>query len=205
LIRPATDADLEALAETLALAFADDPVWGWGFEGSEPGRLGADARESKLAALRRVFGFLAAAALPHGWVWLSGDGAAVSVWIPPGEAEMSVADEARFPAVVQEACGPRVAPRILGLMEAFERAHPHGPPHYYLSLLATHPGHAGKGLGMNLLAANLETIDDAGGTAYLESSNPANVGRYERLGFRPEREVPLSDGIAVTQMWRRSS
>ncbi len=205
MIRLATEADLEPLAETLALAFADDPVWGWGFEGSEPDRPGADARESKLAALRKVFGFLAAAALPHGWVWLSGDGAAVSVWIPPGKAEMSAADEARFPVVVRRACGPRVAPRILGLMDAFERAHPHGPPHYYLSLLATHPEHAGQGLGMNLLAANLEAIDEAGEIAYLESSNPANLGRYERLGFRPEREVPLLEGIAVTQMWRRSS
>ena len=35
-----------------------------------------------------------------------------------------------------------------------ERAHPDEAPHYYLSLLGTHPAQRGKGLGMALLAAS---------------------------------------------------
>jgi GNAT superfamily N-acetyltransferase len=199
LIRPATAADLEAVGETLALAFEHDPVWGWGFADLEGGE---GARERKLAGLRAVFGFAAAAALAYEWVWISGDAAAVALWIPPGVPEMSAEDAERFPAVVRDACGPRVAPRALALMEAFERVHPAEPAHYYLSVLGTHPDHAGQGLGMGLVAANLELIDAEGATAFLESSNPANLRRYQRLGFRPDREVELVGDLTATQMWR---
>ena len=127
---------------------------------------------------------------------------AVALWIPPGEPEMSPAEAERLPALIEEACGPVSAPRVSALMEAFERTHPSEPPHFYLSLLGTHPDHAGHGFGMGLLAANLEEVDAAGAPAYLESSNAANVPRYERLGFRPLSEVELVPGIPATQMWR---
>jgi ribosomal protein S18 acetylase RimI-like enzyme len=192
--RTATESDLPAVAETLARAFEDDPAWGWAFED--------DDRERKLAATATVFGFLAAAALDLGWVRMSDGAEAVALWIPPGEPEMSPADAERFPAVVTAACNPVSAQRVLGMMEAFDRNHPHGPPHYYLSLLATHPDHAGQGHGMALVAACLEEIDAAGAPAFLESTNPANIPRYEAAGFRPDREADLIEGRTVTQMWR---
>ncbi len=77
--RVVTEADLGAVAETLALAFEHDPVWGWGFEAAD--------RERKLAGLRGVFGFAARAAAGYGWVRMAGDAEAVALWIPPGEAE----------------------------------------------------------------------------------------------------------------------
>jgi GNAT superfamily N-acetyltransferase len=194
-MRVATEEDLPRVGETLALAFEHDPVWGWGFEEAD--------RERKLAALRAVFGFCAAAALGHGWVRVTDECEAVALWIPPGKPEMSAADEERFPHLVREVCGPGSGSRVLALMEAFERNHPHEPPHFYLSLLGTHPDHAGRKLGAGLVADCLEEIDAAGAPAYLESSNPANVARYERLGFRPDREVELVPGIVGTQMWRR--
>jgi GNAT superfamily N-acetyltransferase len=127
---------------------------------------------------------------------------AVALWIPPGVPEMSPAQAERLPALIEEACGPESAPRVSALMAAFERTHPTEPPHFYLSLLGTHPDDAGHGHGIGLLAANLEEIDAAGAPAYLESSNPANVRRYEHLGFRPRRELDLVPGIPATQMWR---
>jgi GNAT superfamily N-acetyltransferase len=192
--RVAGEEDLPAIAEALALAFESDPVWGWGFEEAE--------RERKLAGLRAVFGFCAAAALPLGWVRVSAGVEAAAIWIPPCEPEMSEADAERFPAFVRESCGAQSGPRVLALLDAFERTHPHEPAHFYLSLLATHPDHAGRALGAGLVAANLEEIDARGAPAYLESSNPANLGRYERLGFRPRGEVELVPGIPATQMWR---
>ena len=58
---------------------------------------------------------------------------------------------------------------------------------------------------MTLLAANLAQIDDEGMPAYLESSNPANDHRYERLGFRRIGQFTLpDDGPVVTTMWRAS-
>jgi GNAT superfamily N-acetyltransferase len=192
--RVAGEEDLAAIGETLARAFEHDPVWGWAFEDAE--------RERKLSALAAVFGFCAAAALAAGWVRVTDGVESVAVWIPPGVPEMSRQDAERFPDVVQSACSAAAAARVLDLMAAFERTHPHQPPHFYFSLLGTDPDHAGRGFGVGLLAANLEEIDAAGAPAYLESSNPANLPRYERLGFRPRDEVELVPGISGTQMWR---
>jgi ribosomal protein S18 acetylase RimI-like enzyme len=194
--RVATVADLPAIGETLGRAFEHDPLWGWAFEDA--------ARERKLVSLSTVFGFFAGAALDFGWVRVSDGVEAVALWIPPGSPEMTPADEERMPGVVAEACEPEPAARVMEMLDAFERNHPHEPPHFYLSLLATHPDHAGKRLGVDLVADNLEEMDaaDPPAPAFLESSNPRNVARYERLGFRPVREVELVAGLSGTQMWR---
>jgi ribosomal protein S18 acetylase RimI-like enzyme len=195
-MRVATTDDLGAAGETLARAFEHDPLWGWAFEDSD--------RERKLTALAAVFGFFAGAALDLGWVRVTDAVEAVALWIPPGSPEMSPADEERLPGVIAAACAPDSAARVTELVEAFEKHHPHEPPHFYLSLLATDPDHAGHGLGVGLVADCLAEIDagDPPAAAFLESSNPANVARYERLGFRPTREVELVDGLGATQMWR---
>ncbi len=195
-MRVATETDLEAIGRTLAGAFEHDPLWGWAFEESE--------RERKLAALAEVFGFCAAAAIGLGWVRVTDGVEAVALWIPPGSPERSPADEERLPGIVEAACGPRAAARVLELFGSFEANHPHEPPHFYLSLLGTHPDHAGHGHGFGLVAECLAEIDagDPAAPAFLESSNPANVPRYERLGFRPTRELELIPGVSGTQMWR---
>ena len=198
-MRVATIDDQDAAAETLALAFEHDPLWGWAFADAE--------RERKLAALAAVFGFFVAGALDLGWVRVTDGVEAVSLWIPPGSPELSPADEERLPGVIAAACGPDSAARVTELLAAFERNHPHEPPHFYLSLLATHPDHAGRGLGVALVADCLAEIDagDPPAAAFLESSNPANVARYERLGFRPTHEVELLEGLTGLQMWRAPS
>jgi GNAT superfamily N-acetyltransferase len=197
--RVAERADLDRIGEALALAFEHDPLWGWAFEDA--------SRERKLTALRSVFGFFAGAALDFGWVRVTDGVEAVALWIPPGSPEMSPADEERMPGVIAEACGPESASRVSELLDAFERHHPHELPHFYLSLLATHPDHAGHGFGVGLVAANLAEMDagDPPAPAFLESSNPRNLARYERLGFRPTREVELIAGLSGTQMWRPPS
>jgi ribosomal protein S18 acetylase RimI-like enzyme len=195
-MRVAERADLGAIGEALARAFEHDPLWGWAFEDA--------SRERKLAALAEVFGFFAGGALDFGWVRVTDGVEAVALWIPPGSPELTPADEERMPGVVAEACGPESAARVMEMLDAFDRNHPHEPPHFYLSLLATHPDHAGKRLGVGLVAACLAEIDagDPPAAAFLESSNPRNVARYERLGFRPTRDVELIAGLTGTQMWR---
>src|SRR5262249_46351077 len=127
---------------------------------------------------------------------------AAAVWIPPGGTELSEADEALLEPLVEELEGPRAA-EILELFERFEAAHPHDEEHYYLSLLGTHPAHAGKGLGMALLAESLQRIDAEHVAAYLESSNPANNHRYERYGYRKIGEFfPPGGEVPITTMWR---
>ena len=56
---------------------------------------------------------------------------------------------------------------------------------------------------MALLDHNLATIDGEGMPAYLESTNPANVARYESRGFRRVGEfIRPGEGLPVARMWR---
>lgn len=188
--RVATGNELDAITETLTLAFREDPVWSWGFS----------VRERGLQPMRTAWGLFLGSALAHGWVWRTDDGSAVALWVPPGKPDLAPADEERFEPLMREALAADAA-RLLEAFERFEEARPQ-EPHYYLSLLGTHPEHTGQGWGMGLLADNLARIDAEGGAAYLESSNPANVPRYERLGFVVFDEFAVSEDIVVAQMWR---
>jgi GNAT superfamily N-acetyltransferase len=192
--RVATKADLDAVAETMALAFYADPVWGWAFPDAE----------RRLEQHRAVWGFAIESALDYGWVRMTGTGvcAAAALWIPPGRPELRPEDAARFEPMLAGLLGDE-APRVLDTFARFDRAHPADRPHYYLSLLATHPDHRGRGLGMALLAENLARIDAEGAAAYLESTNPDNHRRYEGVGFARWGGFELGeDGPLVTQMWR---
>ena len=53
------------------------------------------------------------------------------------------------------------------------------------------------------LAENLAEIDRARLPAYVESTNPVNVARYEAVGFAVSGGFALpDDGPDVTTMWR---
>jgi GNAT superfamily N-acetyltransferase len=187
-LRTATASDLDRLTTTLTAALETAPLWSWAFP---------DPKD--MAVWWRL---LLSSALRFPWVWVSGDYAAVSSWIPPGESELTEEAEERIEPLLTELIGPR-APAVVELVNRFEAAHPSERPHYYLNLLGTHPEQRGRGLGMALLAENLERTDAEGFPAYLESSNPANNVRFERLGFRRVGEFTTPGGErTVTTMWR---
>jgi GNAT superfamily N-acetyltransferase len=186
--RVATASDLDGLVDTFTVAFTHDPVWSWAFP---------DSRD--LAVWWRL---LIGSALRYPFVWLTGDYAAASVWIPPEGTELTEDEEARVEPLLHELIGPR-ARSVIELLKRFEACHPRESPHYYLSLLGVHPDHRGKGLGMALLAENLRALDAENAAAYLESSNPVNDRRYERLGFkRVGRFTTPDEGRVVATMWR---
>src|SRR6478672_11570206 len=128
------------------------------------------------------WGFIIAGALRYPWVLMTEGCEAASVWIPPGGTKIAPEAEARVAPLLEELVGER-AGEVMELLDRFEAAHPRNEPHYYLSLLGTHPSHTGRGIGMGLLAENLARIDRERMPAYLESSNPANNHRYQRYGF----------------------
>ena len=124
------------------------------------------------------------------------------MWVPPGCVELTPQQEGDVTATLRRLCGPR-ADLVLECFAVFEEHFPRAEPVHYLSLLATADRHRGRGLGMGLLRADLAALDRAGAPAYLESTNPANLRRYEGAGFRHYGSFALpGGGPLVTQMWR---
>ena len=193
--RVAVPEDTNKIARTLAEAFFLDPVWGWAFN---------DPTHRK-AQHEAWFRLLIRSAVPFQWVWTTPHYEAVSVWVPPGCPELSEADEARLGPLLEESLGAR-AELVLEVFDRFEAARPRTQDHYYLSLLGTHTEHRGSGIGMSLLADNLAQLDAVRMPAYLESTNPDNLRRYESVGFEVCGAFDLPDGgPTVTTMWREPS
>lgn len=191
-VRVATVRDLDAITNTITLAFRDDPVWGRAFASPDGGD----------AAARDLWRAYLEGSLRYPWTWLTEDAEAVSVWYPPGGTELSPEQEEGFERLLVDRLGP-TAGSVLELLARFAVSHPRTEPHYYLSLLGTHPDHRGQGIGMALLADNLASIDAEHLPAYLESTNPANNHRYERLGFAAVGSFTVpGDGHVITTMWR---
>ena len=192
--RLATETDAAAITATLAAAFDADPLWSWAFPDDDKRR----------AQYKAFFGLFVESAIPNGWVWTTDQAAAVAVWTPPGKSELSDEAEAKVEPFLTAELGAH-AKAVLHVIEQFEVACPSERDFYYLSLLGTHPDQRGHGIGMRLLATNLSRIDAERMPAYLESSNPANNKRYERLGFEPHTEFSTPDGErTVTTMWREA-
>lgn len=188
----ASPTEAGAVASTLAAAFSDDPVWSWAFP--EPER-----RRSQLLAL---WGLYVVGGIDHGWVWTTPRYEAVAVWVPPDCEELGEPHASELDPLLDDLLGSR-ADLVREVFSRFEEAHPREQSYFYLSFLGTHPDHRGMGIGMALLAETLARIDRQHMPAYLESSNPANLARYESVGFRIRGHFDLPErGPAVTTMWR---
>jgi GNAT superfamily N-acetyltransferase len=184
--------DLDAVINTITLAFHNDPVWSWAFP--DPA--------ARPAQFRKWWPVLVEGALAQGFTWLTPGAETISVWIRPGRPELTDEAEALVLPILEDLLGARSRTVLEGLLR-FETAHPHDEPHYYLSFVATHDDHRGQGIGEQLLAQNLALIDAEHLPAYLESSNPKNHARYQRLGFEPRDEFSMpDDGPPVLTMWR---
>lgn len=191
-LRVATSDDAGSITALITEAFRADPLWSWAM--SRP-----DGTTHHHAALWRIF---VDGAVRYPATWTTDGYEAVSVWIPPGGTEVSADQEEDLVRTAREVLGPR-ADEYLELLDRFDEAHPRDEPHHYLSLLATASAARGRGLGMALLRANLDTLDNHGQAAYLESSNPANDHRYESVGFEKVGEFSApGDGPRVSTMWR---
>jgi GNAT superfamily N-acetyltransferase len=192
-VRLARPEDAPAVVETITAAFFHDPLWSWAFP-DESRRAGQ---------YRRWWALFVRSGIANGWTWVTGGCEAVALWVPPGADELRPEDAAQERPLLDELLGDW-APTVDAMLRRFEAAHPETELHYYLSFLATHPDHRGQGLGVGVLRENLEMIDAQHMPAYLESSNPVNVPRYERLGFVSVGEFFARDdgGPSVTQMWR---
>lgn len=180
------------MLDTISRAFFRDPVWSWVFPDEE--QRGADYAE--------WWEFAIGAGLRNDSIQVTRSCEAVAIWIPPGLPEFTDEDDARAEAFLRRACARR-ADEVLDAVAQFEAWHPRAEPHWYLSVVATHPDARGGGLGVRLIEHQLAQVDALHLPAYLESSNPTNLTRYGRLGFEARDEFRMGDdGPLVTTMWR---
>jgi ribosomal protein S18 acetylase RimI-like enzyme len=194
-IRRATEADIPRIARLFAAAFAADPVFDW------LARTGTKRPD----ALHRFFTWiLARRTLAYDETWITGDGQAAATWIPPYAATSSsrLAEDFRLLPVMLRLTGISRLSRGAAMAAAMEHAHP-DLSYFYLAFIAVAPRMQGAGRGSALLRQTLQGADEARAHAYLENSNPRNLGLYERAGFTVTREIKArADAPPVYAMWR---
>jgi GNAT superfamily N-acetyltransferase len=176
LVRPATGADRGPVIDTFMAAFVEDPALRFFF----PGAMYAEHAPAFIGALfdRRV---------GAGTIWVADGGVSVAMWDGPGTGSYAEPPAEFDPPPAQLPSGVRARleaydAAVLGMLP--------GGPYWYLGVLATHPDRAGQGLGRAVMAAGLREAAAAGLPAYLETTNPANVGLYRRTGWDVVAQVP---------------
>jgi ribosomal protein S18 acetylase RimI-like enzyme len=192
-VRKATLADAPRLAQALASAFQDDPVIAWIFPDEQRRRAVLPAfMEFRLRKL----------AFPHDQVWMTADGTAAAVWLPPpGRWPLSRRQRLRLLPPLVRFFWLRTVSVLAGL-ERMEQRHPDDRSHWYLFILGTEAAAQGRGLGSALLAHMLAGVDADGMPAYLESSSERNLALYGRHGFEVTGEVAIPGGPRIWPMWR---
>lgn len=184
--RKAAAEDLSAVCGTLAAAFFDDPVFGWGMPA-------ADRRRQILPAF---FAIVSEAYLAYGEIYTTDDLVAAAVWAPPGIED----DGERLVAALADVSG-EYAQTLFEAFELMDKQHPRDP-HHYLFFLGTRPERQAQGIGSALMRPVLDRCDRDGVPAYLEATSERNRRFYLRHGFEVTGEIRLPDGPSMWPMWR---
>ncbi|MEH3129496.1 MAG: GNAT family N-acetyltransferase [Mycolicibacterium neoaurum] len=194
-VRPAARSDVDALCRVLGRAFFDDPVMAWMLPDPQ-------VRRRKLHKL--FAGLTRHHHLARGGVEVActeSGIAAAALWDPPGQWRHTAAEELRAAPSMLLTFGGAVR-RGMQVSELMKRSHP-DEPHWYLAVIGSDPSVRGGGFGHALMRSRLDRCDAEFAPAYLESSNPDNIGYYQRFGFEVTGEITLSDGGPVMYpMWR---
>ena len=180
--------DAEQAIGVIVLAFGTDPAARWTYP---------DPQQylTHFPTIVRAFG---GRAFAHGTGHHVSGFAGAALWLPPGVTP----DEQALAAIVRASVPAARHSEVFGVFEQMGRHHPH-EPHWYLPLIGVDPLHQGRGLGSALLQHALRQCDRAHVPAYLESSNPRNIGLYLRHGFEVMGEIRVGAAPLVTPMVRR--
>ncbi|HZR51826.1 MAG TPA: GNAT family N-acetyltransferase [Streptosporangiaceae bacterium] len=183
--------DSEDLSQLIADALHDDEVSRWLLPSP--------------VIRRRIFpdyfALLVRRAMTGGLVYTTPGRTGVALWLPAGEHPS--ADPGAQSDQLAEITGPWAGQfRVFDTVLA--RHHPAGRAHHHLAILAVRPGQQGRGTGTALLAAHHTWLDQHGTPAYLEASSTRTRDLYQRHGYEPRPDSPISlpDGPRMWPMWR---
>ena len=131
----------------------------------------------------------------------SPDICAAALWDPPGQWRHTTVEELRAAPSMLLAFGTALR-RGMQVSDLMKQHHPE-EPHWYLAVIGSDPAVRGAGLGHALMSSRLDRCDAEAAPAYLESSNPDNIGYYQRFGFEVTGELTVPGGPTLYPMWRR--
>jgi ribosomal protein S18 acetylase RimI-like enzyme len=197
LVRSAATAELDVVAEVLADAFREDPIFDWILRNDE-------RRDS---ARVQFFRGWTADEFEHDRrihvVERDGSIVSASLWTdPPGAQPSPRLALLRSLWGMRELTGLARFPRFARMVMSSEARHPRFP-HYYLGAIGSARSARGSGAGSTMIRATLEESDAAGLPTYLESSNPRNLSFYWRHGFHVIDELRFGrNAPALTLMLR---
>lgn len=189
-IRSASATDATAIGLSMSNAFQDDPSFAWCIPESS----------DRMRHLPSFFGIVVDALLRWGRCYCTSDGAAASLWVPPGVKPLTEEQTARLRGVF-ESVGADASARFVALIESMDSHHPH-QEHCYLWFLGVSRRVQNQGLGCSLLRSGLDWCDEHSVAAYLEATNPRNRGLYERHGFEVTGELTANGSPPMWTMWR---
>ncbi|MGE0309525.1 MAG: GNAT family N-acetyltransferase [Acidimicrobiia bacterium] len=188
-VRVASVADRADVVSTVVASFVADPAFRHFFPDDSTYRACATSFVEYLFDKR----------VEHSSVWVTPGCEAVALWSPPASAiteeQRSAAEHRRREMIA--AVGPDAAARLARYDETVDAALPVDGDFWYLGILACHPDHAGSGLGRHVLDAGIRHVRSLGATAYLETTNPANVGYYQRAGWVEATRIDTGEPSAI--------
>ncbi len=173
-VRLARAADRDRVVTTVVEAFRQEPAFGYFF--ADPA-----AYDEQAPAL---VGHLFDQRLGFDSIWVVDDGAAVSMWNPPGAETADLTEE----------IAPGVSARTVERVHQYDAlVHPLLPrePFWYLGVLATHPDHAGRRWGRLAMEAGLERARADRLPAALETTRDDNVRLYTASGWQVSGAVTV--------------
>jgi ribosomal protein S18 acetylase RimI-like enzyme len=131
--------------------------------------------------------------------YLSQDGRAAAIWLPPG----ATPDREAIDNLMQAGIADARKEEVFGMLGLMRQTHP-ADDHSYLQFLGADPACQGMGYGTALLERSLSAVDDTHLPAFLVSSNARNQPLYERFGFRVTQTVQSGSAPSVWPMLREA-
>lgn len=189
-IRKPAAAETTRLADVLASAFQDDPVFTWWIPDDDRRR----------ATLPPFFGLFVEAFRPHDLIYADAETTGTAVWGPPSNP-LGIEDEEAFGSRMEQIVAEVDLPRVFEITTMLEEHHP-SAPHFYLQWAAVVPRCQGRGIGSALLRPVLDRCDREGVPAYTEATSMDNRRLYERHGFAFVSEIAPGGGPPLFRMWR---
>lgn len=196
-VRPASQADVPAIASLLAATLNDDPFFRQLLP-SGPDRMVGAVRFFEAYALthlgrERAFDVVCD---------IDGRIVAVAAWTyrPAGRSSLVSRQTGRSGRYLR-AIGLRRIVRAIRLRQGLEHRRPHGT-HWWLSVIAVAPHERRRGRGTVLLAHRLQAIDAAGEAAYVEATSTEARALCCRFHFIPHETQGQAPDYELQSMSR---